>query len=90
MSIRVNIHPYLYHLTNNQEVVEVDGITVGECLKDLIKQFPDIKQVLFDQNGKFINYVNIYINMEDAFPNELAKSVKDGDELHILPIIMGG
>lgn len=90
MSIRVNIHPYLYHLTNNQEVVEVDGTTVGECLKDLIKQFPDIKQVLFDQNGKFINYVNIYINMEDAFPDELAKSVKDGDELHILPIIMGG
>ena len=90
MSIRVNIHPYLYHLTNNQEVVEVDGTTVGECLKDLIKQFPDIKQVLFDQNGKFINYVNIYINMEDAFPDELAKSIKDGDELHILPIIMGG
>jgi len=90
MSIRVNIHPYLYHLTNNQDVVEVDGTTVGECLEDLIKQFPDIGQVLFDINGKFINYVNIYINMEDAFPDELAKPVKDGDELHILPIIMGG
>ncbi len=90
MSIKVNIHPYLYHLTNNQDIVEVEGTTVGECLKFLVKQYPDIEHIFFNENGKFTDDVNIFINLENIFPEELSKPVKDGDELHIIPTIMGG
>lgn len=90
MSIRVNIHPSLYHLTNNQEIVEVNGSTVGQCLDHLTRQFPDIQEALFDEKGKLLNYIDIYINMESAYPDEAAKPVKDGDELHLLPVISGG
>jgi molybdopterin synthase sulfur carrier subunit len=90
MSIRVNIHPALYHLTNNQDVVEVNGSTVGQCLNHLVEQFPAIEQALFDGKNKLLNYVDIYVNLESIFPEELAKKVKDGDELHILPMILGG
>ncbi|MBI2979332.1 MAG: MoaD/ThiS family protein [Chloroflexi bacterium] len=32
----------------------------------------------------------IYVNEESAFPEELARPVKDGDELHIVTMIAGG
>ena len=90
MSVRLSIHPLLYHMTDDQEEVEVNGSTVGECLKDFVSRFPETEKVLFDNNGKLLAYVDIYVNGESAYPDELAKPVKDGDELHIVLIIAGG
>ena len=90
MSVKVNIHPNLQHLTNSVEVAEVNGSTVGQCLDHLIKQFPSVKDELLDKNGKLRNYVDIFINLESSFPEELTKPVKDGDELSIILIIGGG
>lgn len=90
MSIKVNIHPVLHHYTNDQEVVEVNGTTVGECLQDLIKQFPDMERALFNKYGKLLNYVDIYVNLRSSYPEELAKPVNDGDEIQIVLMIAGG
>jgi len=90
MSIKIDIPSYLQPCTSNMEVVEVNGSTVGGCLDHLVKQFPDIKKMLFDKNGKLFGYVGIYVNGEDSYPEELAKPVKDGDEFNILYIIGGG
>jgi molybdopterin converting factor small subunit len=90
MSIKVNINPGLYQYTNNQRIAEVNGNTVGQCLNHLVKQFPGIEKGLFDKNGKLLNYVDIYVNGESAYPEELAKPVKDGDELHIVVTLAGG
>lgn len=90
MSIKVNIHPVLQHYTDDQGTVEVNGTTVGECLKDLTKQFPGIERGLFNKQGKLLNYVDIYVNLQSSFPEELAKPVKDGDEIQIVLMIAGG
>ncbi len=90
MSIRINIAPYLQPFTCNTEAVEVAANTVGEGISRLVKQFPDIEKMLLDANGKLHSYVGIYVNNEDAYPESLAKPVKDGDELYILYIITGG
>lgn len=90
MAQTVNIHQALRHLTNNQSSVEVNGKTVGECLADLVERFPGMKSKLFGKNNKLINYVDIYVNAESSYPEELAKPVKDGDRLHITLIIAGG
>ena len=90
MSIKINIPSYLQSFTGGMEVVEVSGSTVGGCLKHLVEQFPGMEEMLFGKNGKLHGYVGIYINEEDAYPEELAKPVKDGDELHILYLIGGG
>jgi len=37
-----------------------------------------------------LNYVEIYVNLESSYPEELAKPVRDGDELHTVLIIAGG
>jgi len=90
MGIKVNIPYFLQHLTNGVELAEVNGSTVGECLKHLVEQFPLIEERLFDEQGKLLIYFNIYVNGESAYPEELAKPVKDGDELHIAFLIGGG
>jgi molybdopterin synthase sulfur carrier subunit len=90
VSITVNIHQTLRNITNNQAKVEVRGTTVGECLKDLVRQFPGIQPKLLDKKGKLLNYVDIYVNLESSYPEELAKPVKDGDTLSITLMIAGG
>lgn len=90
MSIRVNIHQNLRHLTNDLSVIEVNGGTVGECLTDLIRQFPQLRKYVFDKDNKLRNYVEIYVNLESSYPEELAQPVNPGDELDITLILAGG
>ncbi len=90
MSIKIDIPAYLQPFTDNMERAEVNGGTIDECLSHLVTRFPDMKKMLFTQNGELFDYVSIYINGEDAYPEELAKPIKDGDELYILYIIGGG
>jgi molybdopterin converting factor small subunit len=90
MSIEVKISPAFTRYTNNQKVARVNGKTVGECLEHLVKQFPDIKPPLFDKNGRLHRYIDIYVNDETAYPEELAKPIKNGDILHLLLLIGGG
>ena len=90
MSIKINIPSYMQSFTNNMEVVEVNGSTVGKCLSHLVKQFPGMKKQLFSKNGDLFENIIISINGTSAYPEQMAKPVKDGDELNILLIIGGG
>ena len=90
MSIKINIPSYMKSFTNNMRVVEVKGSTVGECLNHLVKQFPGIKKRLFSKNGNLFENIIISINGASAYPEQIAKPVKDGDELDIVFIIGGG
>jgi hypothetical protein len=49
-----------------------------------------VKPKIFGKNGKLLNYVDIFVNLESSYPEELAMPVKDGDSLHITLIISGG
>ena len=90
MSVTININPSLTYLTEGQTKMEVNGKNVGECLQQLVTRFPDLKSWLFAKNGKLNNFIDIFVNAESAYPEELAKPVKDGDELHIIAILSGG
>ena len=91
MSVKINIfYPHLQQFTNNQDVVEVNGSTVGECLDHLVNQFPGIEKGLFDEHGQLLNYVYFLINGEAAYPTDLAMPVRDGDELIIALMLAGG
>jgi len=45
---------------------------------------------LFDKKGKLLNAVEIYINQESAYPDELMKPVKGGDDIHLTLMLAGG
>ena len=42
------------------------------------------------KDGALLDYVTVYVNGESAYPEELARSVNDGDELYIERMIAGG
>ena len=81
---------FLHHLSGNVKVVEVEGKTVGECLDELVKRFPQLKESLFVEDDKLLNLLNVYVNGESAYPEELAKTVSDGDKLDIMYTLVGG
>jgi molybdopterin converting factor small subunit len=90
VAVKVNLHLTLRQFANGQEMIEVDGKTVGECLKNLVKKYPGVESSIFGKNGKLSNIVEIYLNHQSAYPNELAKPVKDGDEIHVTMMLAGG
>jgi len=90
MSVKVSIHKTHRHLTGGLETVEVDGQTVGDCLKDLIERYPGMGKVLFKPGGKLHPLIEIYLNMKSAYPDELKKSVRDSDEIFITLMLAGG
>ncbi len=90
MGVKVHIHKTHRQYTNGMEAVGVEGNTVGECLKHLVEQFPDMEKELFGKKGDLRNIIEIYINLESAYPDELAKPVGDGDEIYITFMLAGG
>ena len=90
MSIKVHLHLTLRRFTNGQEAVDVEGKTVGECLKELVKKFPEVDSSLFDKKGRLLNIVEVYLNLESAYPDELNRPVKDGDDIHLTLMLAGG
>ncbi len=90
MSIKVHIHSTHRRYTDGQEVVTVEGKTVGECLNHLIQQFPGMEKALFAKKDKLHNVIEVYLNQATAHPNELSKPVKDGDVIHLIIMLAGG
>ena len=87
MGVTIKIPTYFRSLTNGQGVVEVHGDTVGQCLDELIKEFPGFQGRLLDGKGRLFKYIEIYVNRKSTYPDELAATVKTGDELYITVII---
>ena len=90
MAAKVHLHATHRQFTNGLDVVAAEGNTVGECLNHLIRQFPGMEKALFAQNGKLLNIVEVYLNHASAYPDELLKPVKDGDEIHLVVMLAGG
>lgn len=90
MGITIHFHQTHRGYTNGLESVEVEGKTVGECLKQLIARFPALTPFLFEKPDKLLTTIEVYINAESAYPNELAKPVKDGDQIHLTVMLSGG
>ena len=90
MRVVIHIPQFLQHIADDVKVAHVKGRTVGECLRDLVSQFPQLEALLFNRRGKLLKHLDVFINRESAYPEELAKPVSEGDELHIMKAIVGG
>ena len=91
MSIKIRIPTPLQKLTANQGEIQADGKTVAEVLAALEKQFPGMKERLYDDKGALRRFINFYVNDEDIrFLDGEKTQLKNGDELSIVPAIAGG
>ena len=90
MGIKIYLHPTLRSYAGGLDVLEAEGDTVGDCLGNLIALYPGLKEKLFDNKSNLRNTIEIYLNMESAYPDELKKKVKPGDEIHLTILLAGG
>ena len=90
MPVTVRIPTPLRSLTGGEEQVLASGVTVADVIDDLELKHPGMKERLLDSKG-VRRFVNLYLGDEDVrFLDGLQTSVKDGDELSIVPAIAGG
>ena len=80
------LRPY----SGGQSSVRVNGNTVGAALNDLTKQYPELRQHLYE-GDKLRSFVNVYLNKEDIRHLDGADTaVSEEDTLLIIPSIAGG
>ena len=91
MPTNIRIPTPLRKLTGEREVVEADGSTIDEILQSLDSSYPGLKGRICDEQGNVRRFVNVYLNDEDIrFLEDKATSVREGDEISIVPAIAGG
>ncbi len=89
--IKVRIPTPLRPLTKNQGEVEAKAASIAEMIETLNAAHPGLKDRLCDDKGELRRFVNIYVNEEDIrFLKGKETSLKDGDEVSIVPAIAGG
>ncbi len=72
-------------------MIAFEGKTIREVLFSMSKEYPDIKNRIFSDDGELRKFVNIYLNNEDIrFLNNLDTEVHEGDTITIIPAIAGG
>ena len=91
MAAKVRIPTPLRKLTNGEELIEVNAVTIGDAINELQTRYPGIKERLLDDSGAVRRFVNVYVNEEDIrFLENQQTKLKDGDEISIIPAIAGG
>jgi molybdopterin synthase sulfur carrier subunit len=91
MAVVVRIPGPLRRVTNGENAVEIEALTVQETIDLLDAKFPGIKERICDENSELRYFVNVYLNGEDVrFLQGLQTATKSGDELSIVPAVAGG
>ncbi len=90
MAIEVRIPTILRTYTDGQKAVPGAGETLSELFADLETRHAGVQDRIVD-DGKLRRFVNVYLNDEDVrFLGGLETSVKDGDNVTVLPAVAGG
>lgn len=81
----------LRRYTGKRDMIEVEGKTVGELLKNLTSRHDALRKHLYTDKGKLRSFVNIYVNDQDIrYLNEENTQVSENDLVSIVPSIAGG
>ena len=89
--ISVKLPTLLRKHTGGEAVVEGEGATLGQLLKDLESRHPGLTRGLVAEDGSLPRHVNLYVNGEDVrYLGSLETEVRDGDVVSVLPAVAGG
>ena len=91
MSVQVYIPTPFRRATNNKDRVEMNAADVRSLLDELEGHYSGLKGLVRNEQGNVHDHVNIYVNNEgiDALQG-LETTLRDGDEVSIIPALAGG
>lgn len=81
----------LRSFTGGSATVAVTGDTAGAAIANLVEQYPDLKQHLYNDEGTLRSFVNVYVNDDDIrYLDGPDTRLGPDDELSIVPAVAGG
>ncbi|MDH3602001.1 MAG: MoaD/ThiS family protein [Candidatus Tectomicrobia bacterium] len=84
------IPTHMQSLTGGQQRVQAGGNNVRQIINDLEKQYPGLKEMLFDEEEDNLMPGIAVIVDGDASLIGLLERVREDSEVHFLPAIGGG
>ncbi|MFZ3158178.1 MAG: MoaD/ThiS family protein [Smithella sp.] len=91
MSISVLVPGSLKDWFGGSEQVICEGKTIGECFDGLDNKFPGFRNKVLDEKGEISSSIMIFLDGQNLRSLDgLATTVKDGDEVSIIPFAAGG
>ncbi|HSW57699.1 MAG TPA: MoaD/ThiS family protein [Dehalococcoidales bacterium] len=90
MSVAVYLPPSIQALVNGIRQIQVEGNTVGDCLEQVIRKYPQLREVFFGPDKTLNKKLSYFVNSVNAYPEILKKSLSEGDKLYIMDILVGG
>ena len=91
MPISVYIPSPFRRLTANREYVSVEGQNIAEVLDALEAQYPGFANLVYDRERHVPTHINIYLNNQEIHDLQgTATSVRDGDQIAVIPALAGG
>ena len=91
MANRVLIPTPLRIYAGKQDVVEIEGHTVGELLVNLTTQYSELRNHLYTEDGRLRSFVNVYVNDDDIrYLQKDQTPLHPGDTVSIIPSVAGG
>ncbi|XZE20061.1 hypothetical protein SH449x_005396 [Pirellulaceae bacterium SH449] len=79
------------HTDGHSEVqVEISEPEVLPALKILVAKYPGLANHFSDETGKPQSYISIFHNDQQVVDIGQAKTLRDGDELLLVPALSGG
>lgn len=91
MSVKVIIAASLRQMLNVPSSVEVKGNTVTECIDDLVRQYPEARNWILNQNDVMPVFIAVK-NKETVVvdKNNLDRQIGNDAEIQIFGVIGGG
>jgi len=91
MSIIVNLATPFREVTGGKGQVAGEGACLKELLDNLRGRYPELGDMLLDENGEIHRHVHLFVNGEDFRSlGELSASLDEGDEVSVLFAVSGG
>lgn len=88
MSVSVRVHKYESGFLAE---LDVEATTLRQAVDQLVSQNEEFKTRLIDDDGNLRRFVNVFVNEEDVrWLQNLDTPLKEGDEVSIIPAIIGG
>jgi molybdopterin converting factor small subunit len=88
--VRVQLPPLLRNVAG-ERWMEVEGTTVGDVLRDLVRQRPALALHFFDEQGAVRHNIVCVHNSEVVRAREMpARLLQPGDELILANALAGG
>lgn len=89
----VNVYvptPFRRH-TGGQSRLQVNAATVGDVLRRLAQEFPDLAGQILDERGQVQSFLNVFVNEEEIRSlSGMDTALRDGDEVALIPAMAGG